>query len=84
MRLPLGIAVATSNFMAVITATASVFVYYGRGDVYPAVAIPTALGIFIGNLIGIRLIPHVRVRWLRWALIAVLGVIGIQMLLAHV
>lgn len=84
MRVPLGIAVATSNFMAGITATASVFVYYGRGDVYPAVAIPTALGIFIGNLIGIRIMPHVRVRWLRWALIVLLGIIGVQMLLAYV
>ena len=41
MGVPLGVATATSNFMVGITAAASVFVYYGRGDLYPLVVVPT-------------------------------------------
>ncbi len=83
MGVPLGIATATSNFMSGITAAASVFVYYGRGDVYPEIVIPTALGIFTGAMIGVRLMPHLRVSWLRLALVGLLTVIGLQMLITN-
>jgi uncharacterized membrane protein YfcA len=81
MEVPLGIATATSNFMVGITAAASVFVYYGRGDIHPWVVIPTTLGVFIGAMLGVYVLGHLRVVWLRKALIGLLLVIGVQMLL---
>ncbi|HIC87977.1 MAG TPA: sulfite exporter TauE/SafE family protein [Anaerolineae bacterium] len=81
MGVPLGVATATSNFMVGITAAASVFVYYGRGDIHPLVTVPTAMGVFLGAVGGARLAPRLRVSWLRQALVWLLVLIGIQMLL---
>jgi uncharacterized membrane protein YfcA len=81
MGAPLGVATATSNFMVGITAAASVFVYYGRGDIHPLVVVPTAFGVFSGAILGAFVLPRVRVAWLRLALIGLLGLIGVQMLL---
>ena len=81
MGVPLGIATATSNFMVGITAAASVFVYYGRGDIHPLVVIPTALGVFAGAILGVYILPRMRVSWLRLVLIGLLVVMGAQMLL---
>jgi uncharacterized membrane protein YfcA len=80
MGVPLGVATATSNFMVGITAAASVFVYYGRGDVHPLVVIPTAIGVFGGAMLGVYILPRLRVAWLRLALIGLLVAIGVQML----
>jgi uncharacterized membrane protein YfcA len=80
MGVPLGVATATSNFMVGITAAASVFVYYGRGDIHPLVVVPTALGVFAGAIVGVYILPRVRVSWLRLALIGLLVVMGVQML----
>lgn len=63
-----------------ITAAASVFVYYGRGDIHPLVVIPTALGVFAGAMLGVYILPHLRVAWLQVGLIGLLVVMGIQML----
>jgi uncharacterized membrane protein YfcA len=81
MGAPLGVATATSNFMVGITAAASVFVYYGRGDIHPLVVIPTALGVFAGAMLGVYILPRLRIAWLRLALIGLLVVMGVQMLL---
>ena len=81
MEVPLGIATATSNYMVGITAAASVFVYYGRGDIHPLVVIPTALGVFLGAISGVYVLPRLRVTWLRTALIGLLFIMGVQMLL---
>jgi uncharacterized membrane protein YfcA len=81
MGAPLGVATATSNFMVGITAAASVFVYYGRGDIHPLVVIPTALGVFAGAMLGVYILPRLRVAWLRLGLVGLLVVMGVQMLL---
>jgi len=81
MGVPLGIATATSNFMVGITAAASVFVYIGRGDVLPMVAVPTAGGVFLGAVAGSLVQSRIKVGALRWALIVLLLGIGVQMLL---
>jgi uncharacterized membrane protein YfcA len=80
MEVPLGIATATSNFMVGITAAASVFVYYGRGDIHPLVVVPTALGVFIGAMLGVYVLSRLRVTWLRTTLIGLLVLMGGQML----
>jgi uncharacterized membrane protein YfcA len=81
MDVPLGIAATTSNFMVGITAAASVFMYYGRGDIRPVVVIPTTLGVLIGAMVGVYVLAHMRVAGFRKALIGLLLVIGVQMLL---
>lgn len=81
MDVPLGIATATSNFMVGITAAVSALVYYLRGDIYPMIAIPIALGVFAGATAGVWLLTRLRVGWVRTALIGLLIVMGVQMLL---
>jgi uncharacterized protein len=81
MEVPLGIATATSNFMVGITAAASFFVYYGRGDILPLVAVPTALGVFAGAMVGVYALSRLRAASVRNVLVGLLVIIGIQMLL---
>jgi uncharacterized membrane protein YfcA len=80
MEVPLGVATATSNFMVGITAAASVFVYYGRGDIHPLVVVPTALGVFVGAMMGVYVLPRLRASWVRHALVGLLFLMGVYML----
>ncbi|MFN2198275.1 MAG: sulfite exporter TauE/SafE family protein [Anaerolineales bacterium] len=79
MEVPLGIATTTSSIMVGITAAASVFIYYARGDIHPLVAIPIALGVFSGALLGGSLLPHARTAWLRAGLVGLLVLLSTQM-----
>jgi uncharacterized membrane protein YfcA len=81
MGVPLGVAAATSNFMVGITAAASFFVYYNRGDIYPLLIMPTCLGVLLGAMLGMRLMPHLRAAWLRLVLVALMLIMGIHMML---
>src|SRR5258708_35230303 len=63
MGVPLIVATATSNLMMGVTASASAFVYYRRGDILPAVAAPLVVGVFVGSLTGARLAPRVPRKW---------------------
>jgi len=49
---PIKAAAATSNFMIGVTATASAFLYYGRGNVRPALTAAVVLGVLIGSAAG--------------------------------
>ncbi len=80
MEVPLGVATATSNFMVGITAAASVFVYYGRGDIYPMVVVPTAVGVFLGAMGAVYLLPRMRAALLRNVLVGLLVLLGGYML----
>jgi len=80
MGVPLGVATSTSNFMVGITAAASVFVYYAHGYVAPLIAVPTAVGVFTGALLGAKLYRRIDVKFLRGFLVAVLFYIGGKML----
>lgn len=82
MNVPLGVATATSNFMVGITAAASVFVYYGRGDIYPMVAVPTAVGVFIGAVSAVYALKRIGAAWIREALVVLLILLGVYMLAA--
>jgi hypothetical protein len=55
MGVPFKVATATSNFMIGVTAAASAFIYYSRGDVRLLVTAPTAVGVFVGATLGSRL-----------------------------
>jgi len=52
MGIPLKATIATSNLMIGVTAAASAAIFYGRGYMDPAFALPAALGILLGARFG--------------------------------
>ena len=82
MGLPVKAAAATSTYMIGVTACASAALYYSRGLVSPAVAVPVALGVAAGAFAGSRLAPRVRGATLSRVLAAVLCALAVQMSLS--
>jgi uncharacterized membrane protein YfcA len=80
MRLPIKVSSATSNFMIGVTAAASAGVYFMRGSIVTEVAGPVALGSVLGAMVGARMLLLVSNDKLRLLFVAVLVVLGIQML----
>ena len=64
MGVPFKVASATSNFMIGVTAAASAFIYYSRGEVRPFITAPTAIGVVLGAGLGTRLMRRTPSRWL--------------------
>jgi uncharacterized membrane protein YfcA len=64
MGVPFKVATATSNFMIGVTAAAGAFIYYARGDVWPLITAPTAVGVYFGAALGSRLMRWTPSRWL--------------------
>ncbi len=64
MGVPFKVATATSNFMIGVTAAASAFIYYSRGEVRPLITAPTAVGVFLGAALGTHLMRRAPSRWL--------------------
>jgi hypothetical protein len=80
MHLPFKVSTTTSNFMIGVTAAASAGVYFHRGDIDPAVALPVMLGVLGGALLGARLLASARTRHLRLVFSAVVVVLALEML----
>ncbi len=80
MRVPLKTAVATSNFMIGVTACAGAFVYFSRGEVHPLVAGSTMLGVFLGATLGSRLLPKIKIEYLKKAFVFILLYLSFEML----
>lgn len=80
MGVPLKVAAATSNFMIGVTAAASAFLYYSRGDVIVAMTAPLAVGVFTGALLGSWLTARIHGRWIRYVLLPVLIYLAVVML----
>jgi len=72
MNVPLMVATATSNFMIGVTAAASAIVYYRRGDILVEIAAPLAVGVFVGSLLGARLAPWVRTKYVVYLLVGIM------------
>jgi uncharacterized membrane protein YfcA len=72
---PIKAAAATSNFMIGVTAAASASLYYGRGEVRPAITAAAVLGVLAGSAAGTVLNRRVRSGAVRklfaWLLVAV-------------
>ncbi len=77
--IPIRIAAATSAFMIGVTAAASVFIYYSRGDVDLRLATAVALGALPASLLGARLSQRVDARALKVLMAVVLFAVGAQM-----
>jgi uncharacterized membrane protein YfcA len=76
---PIRAAAATSAFMIGVTAAASSFVYFGRGDVLLRVSALVALGSLPGSLFGATLSHKVETRALKIFMAFVLLAVGAQM-----
>lgn len=76
---PIRVASSTSAFMIGVTAAASAFVYYGRGDVNLPLTAAIALGALPGSLLGARLSHQVETRSLKVFMAAILLAVGGQM-----
>jgi uncharacterized protein len=81
MGVPLRVATATSNLMVGITASASAFIYFTKGEIDPYLAGPTAIGVFVGATIGSRVGHRVDLRALRICFVLVLGYTAFEMLM---
>ncbi|MGH9530920.1 MAG: sulfite exporter TauE/SafE family protein [Terriglobales bacterium] len=79
MGVPLQVATATSNLMIGVTAAASAYIYYGRGDIPVATAAPLVAGVFLGSILGARISPRVRPVYILLLLAGVTLFLAVQM-----
>jgi uncharacterized membrane protein YfcA len=77
--IPIRVAAATSAFMIGVTAAASVFVYFARGDVVLPIAAAVAVGALPGSIAGARLGQRVDARALKIFMALVLLAVGGRM-----
>jgi len=80
MGLPFKVSTTTSNFMIGVTAAASAGLYLARGYIDPGLAMPVMLGVVTGSLVGARVLPYTKTRWLRLAFGIVIAVMAIEMI----
>src|SRR5262249_2074555 len=62
---PIRAAAATSAFMIGVTATAGAVIYYGRGELVPALAASAVLGVQLGSWGGMRYGQRASAMWLK-------------------
>ncbi len=84
MRMPLKPSTSTSNLMMGVTAAASATVYFFNGSIKPQIAVPLALGILVGSVLGSRIMQHLTAKTIRLMFIPILLYIGIEMLVKGV
>src|SRR5262249_11964507 len=77
---PLRAAAATSAFMIGVTATAGAVIYYGRGQLVPALAAAAVLGVQLGSWSGLRFGERASAKWLKVLMAIVLFVVSGLML----
>ena len=76
---PLRIAAGTSNIIISVNASSAIWVYLKNNAVFPLIAIPSFLGMFIGSRIGASLLGKVRPGFIRFAVILFLLISGIRL-----
>jgi len=76
---PLRAAAATSAFMIGVTATAGAVIYYGTGQLIPALAASAVLGVQLGSWGGMRFGQRASAMWLKLLMAAVLFVVSAVM-----
>lgn len=77
---PIKAAAATSNFMIGVTASASAFLYYGRGEVRPALTAAIVMGVLIGSAVGSLLNRYAHGNLLKRLFALLLAGVALQML----
>jgi uncharacterized membrane protein YfcA len=81
MKIPMKAVVATSNFMIGVTAAASAYIYYSQGFVNPLITVPVAMGVFLGALIGTRIVGKTKGSVLKLIFGIILAYFAIAMLI---
>jgi uncharacterized membrane protein YfcA len=76
---PLRAAGATSAFMIGVTATAGAVIYYGHGQLDPALAAAAVLGVQLGSWGGMQFGARASAKWLKLLMAAVLIVVSVLM-----
>ena len=76
---PLRAAAATSAFMIGVTATAGATIYYGHGQLEPALAAAACLGVQLGSWGGMKFGAAASAKWLKILMAAVLLVVSAMM-----
>ena len=76
---PMKAAAATSNFMIGVTAAASAFLYYGRGQVDLELTAVTVVGILLGSVVGSAINVRVRGPHVQRLFAVLLAVVAAQM-----
>ncbi|MBI3401717.1 MAG: sulfite exporter TauE/SafE family protein [Acidobacteria bacterium] len=77
--IPMRAAAATSAFMIGVTATAGAIIYYGHGQLVPALAATAVLGVQLGSWGGMRFGAAAPVKWLKVLMAVVLFIISAMM-----
>ena len=77
--IPLRAAAATSAFMIGVTATAGAVIYYGHGQLIPALAAAAVLGVQLGSWGGMRFGARASAKWLKLLMAIVLFVVSALM-----
>jgi uncharacterized membrane protein YfcA len=76
---PLRAAAATSAFMIGVTATAGAVIYYGHGQLVPALAAAAVLGVQLGSWSGMRFGASAPAKWLKLLMAAMLFIVAMMM-----
>jgi hypothetical protein len=79
--IPLRAAAATSAFMIGVTATAGATIYYGRGQLEPALAGAACLGVQLGSWSGMKFGAAASSKWLKILMAGVLFIVSAMMFL---
>jgi uncharacterized membrane protein YfcA len=79
--IPIRVAAGTSTFMIGVTAAASAFIYFSRGDVALPLTAAVCIGALPASLLGAHLSDRVRARSLKILMAVVLLVVGARMAL---
>jgi len=79
MGLPAKASSATSNFMIGVTAASGAVTMYFMGYVNPLLTAPVVMGVFLGSLVGSRLMPKVKDGRIRLLFVLVLLAAAIEM-----
>jgi uncharacterized membrane protein YfcA len=77
---PIKAAAATSNFMIGVTAAASAFLYYGRGEVRLGATAAAVVGVLAGSAAGSAVSPRLGGGLVRKLFAAMLGAVAVRML----
>ena len=77
--MPVRAAAATSAFMIGVTATAGATIYYGRGQLEPALAAAACLGVQLGSWGGMKFGSTASAKWLKILMSAVLFIVSAMM-----
>jgi uncharacterized membrane protein YfcA len=79
LHLPYKISTATSNFMVGITVSASIGIYFAKDYIEPTITFPVVLGIFLGALVGSKILQFAKSRLLRIVFSLIVIVLAAQM-----